>query len=363
MPALSFTMPIPDAEPSDAATGQNPPCLWQNACAPPQRRLPEDKLTQPIMERPPQARYRGRFAPSPTGPLHFGSLVAALGSWLDARSHHGQWLVRMEDVDGPRTIAGADSAILHTLERYGLHWDGNVVYQSARDDRYAAALAQLLGAGRVFPCACTRREIADSAMTPSAPGQELVYPGTCRDGLPAGKQARAWRMRVGQACIGFTDRVQGWQMQDLAHELGDFVVRRADGPYAYQLAVVVDDGEQGITHVVRGADLLQSTARQILLQRELGLPSPDWAHLPVAVGINGEKLSKQTLAPALSDGNISATLTAALGFLGHAPGNDMAGATGSELLEWALQAWDMARVPRVLQQASPSSHCVPAGLN
>lgn len=323
----------------------------------------EDKLKHPIMECSPPASYRGRFAPSPTGPLHFGSLVAAVGSWLDARSRNGQWLVRMEDIDGPRTVPGADSAILHTLEHHGLHWDGSVVYQSARHDRYAAALEQLLRAGRVFPCACTRREIADSATTPSAAGQELVYPGTCRDGLAAGRQARAWRMRVGQTCIGFTDRVQGWQMQDLASEVGDFVVRRADGPYAYQLAVVVDDAEQGITHVVRGADLLQSTARQMLLQRELGWRSPDWAHLPVAVGPTGEKLSKQTLAPALSDADASTTLTAALGFLGHVPPADMAGAAGDELLEWALQAWDMARVPRMLQRPAPYGHCAPTGLS
>ncbi len=315
------------------------------------------------MESSLRASYRGRFAPSPTGPLHFGSLIAALGSWLDARSRQGQWLVRMEDVDGPRTIPGADSAILRALDRYGLHWDGCVMYQSMRSDLYADALEQLTRDGRVFPCACTRREIADSALIPSAPGQEVVYPGTCRNELTAGRQPRAWRMRAGEAHIGFTDRVQGAQMQLLAREVGDFVIKRADGPYAYQLAVVVDDAAQGITHVVRGADLLRSTARQMLLQRELGLASPDWAHLPVAVGLAGEKLSKQTLAPALSDRDIVATLHAALAFLGHAPPGDMAGATGLELLEWALQAWNMAQVPRVLQQSAPLCPAAAAGLS
>jgi glutamyl-queuosine tRNA(Asp) synthetase len=211
--------------------------------------------------------YRGRFAPSPTGPLHFGSLIAALGSYLEAKTHGGQWLLRMEDVDAPRCSAAAAGEILRALKAFGLTWDGEAVWQSRRTDAYAAALERLKSAGHVFPCGCTRRELADSAI---APDGATIYPGTCRQGLAAGREARASRLRVGNARIGFDDAIQGRIDSDLAREAGDFILFRADGVFAYQLAVVVDDAAAGITHVVRGADLLASTPRQIFLQQCLG---------------------------------------------------------------------------------------------
>lgn len=298
--------------------------------------------------------YRGRFAPSPTGPLHFGSLVTALGSWLEARSRNGQWLVRMEDLDAPRTVPGAASDMLRTLELFGLHWDGEVVYQSARTDLYVHAFERLRHAGMAFPCACTRREIADSTLVT---GAEPVYPGTCRHGLPPGKKARAWRMLAGKACIAFHDAVQGQCLQDLAREVGDYVIRRADGPFAYQLAVVVDDDDQGISHVVRGADLLQSTPRQIYLQRRLGMSTPAYAHLPVAVNQSGEKLSKQTLAPRLSSELIGTSLHAALEFLGQDPPAGMRREDPARLLVWARDHWSIDRVPRCRQKQAPDEYC------
>jgi glutamyl-Q tRNA(Asp) synthetase len=245
--------------------------------------------------------YRGRFAPSPTGPLHFGSLVGALASYLDARAHGGTWLVRIEDIDGPRTVPGADRQILSTLESFGMHADEPPVWQSARTADYEKALQTLQDAGLVYPCGCSRKEIADSLANAHARHTTLAYPGTCRDGLK-GKSPRAWRLRVpepGAATVAFDDRWQGPQSQDLAAEVGDFVLKRADGQWAYQLAVVVDDASQGITHVVRGVDLLDSTARQIYLQRALHLPTPAYLHVPVVVDANGEKLSKQTGAAPL----------------------------------------------------------------
>ncbi|HRP98644.1 MAG TPA: tRNA glutamyl-Q(34) synthetase GluQRS [Rhodocyclaceae bacterium] len=294
--------------------------------------------TQPS---PPPVRYVGRFAPSPTGPLHFGSLIAAIGSFLDARTHGGRWLLRIEDVDSPRTIAGAAEAIVATLARFGLEWDGVPVRQSRRRESYEAALEHLRRTGEVFPCACTRREIADSAL---ARDGSRVYPGTCRDGLPQGRSARAWRVRVGGE-IAFDDAVQGRQREELATETGDFVVLRADGLFAYQLAVVVDDCEVGVTHVVRGADLLDSTARQIHLQRLLGCPTPAYAHLPVAVNEAGEKLSKQTLAAVDGFSPASAWL-AALAFLGQNPPDELAGAPLEPIRAWAIANWSLARVPR-----------------
>ena len=245
--------------------------------------------------------YRGRFAPSPTGPLHFGSLVSALASWLDARVHDGAWLVRIEDIDGPRTVPGAAEDILATLERFGLHADEPPVWQSQRTGRYQQALAHLLATGLVYPCGCTRKEISDSLLHAHARNTTLAYPGTCRSGLH-GKPARAWRLRVPDgdaAVITFDDRWQGPQTQNLATEVGDFVLKRADDQWAYQLAVVVDDADAGITHVVRGADLLDSTARQIFLQRCLGVPTPTYLHVPVVTNDAGDKLSKQNGATAL----------------------------------------------------------------
>ena len=215
--------------------------------------------------------YAGRFAPSPTGPLHFGSLVAALASWLDARAAGGTWKLRMEDLDPQRERRGAAAAILRQLETAGLVWDGPVIYQSARSESYDRALDQLHRAGLTYACGCTRREMADSAL---AIDGSRIYPGTCRNGLAPGKPPRALRLRTVEEPIRFTDRLQGEGVQSVAREVGDFVLRRADGAYAYQLAVVVDDAQQGITDVVRGADLLDSTPRQILLQRLLGFPTP-----------------------------------------------------------------------------------------
>jgi glutamyl-Q tRNA(Asp) synthetase len=283
--------------------------------------------------------YVGRFAPSPTGPLHFGSLVAAVASWCDARAAGGRWLVRMEDVDKPREQPGAAAQILSGLAAFGLAWDGDVMVQSKRSAVYRSALERL--APYTFACACTRREIADSALV-GADGA-AVYPGTCRNGLPPGRVGRAVRMRVGDALIGFDDAVQGRVVQDLAREVGDFVLRRADGLFAYQLAVVVDDAEQGITDVVRGADLLDSTPRQILLQRALGMPQPRYLHVPVAVDAAGEKLSKQTLAAPLDPSAPEPALRAALAFLGQPPGP----ASRDALLRHAVAHWDRAAIPRV----------------
>lgn len=292
-------------------------------------------------------RYCGRFAPSPTGPLHFGSLVAALASFLDARQHDGIWLLRMEDLDQARCSLVAAEGILRTLEAFGFEWDAPVVWQSQRTEAYQAALSQLQKQDSVFPCACTRRELADSQL---APDGAVIYPGTCRHGLPdlpnEGRKARAWRVRVNAEPISFEDRVQGASVTNLAHESGDFVVYRADGVFAYQLAVVVDDAEAGITDVVRGADLFASTPRQIWLQRCLGLPTPRYAHVPVAVNAAGEKLSKQTLAAPLDAAQPVPALHAALGFLGQTPPHALRRASLHELWQWARQHWQWQRLPR-----------------
>ena len=293
--------------------------------------------------------YRGRFAPSPTGPLHFGSLIAAVGSYLDARANDGAWLVRVEDLDPPRETEGAADSILETLEAYGFEWDGDVMRQSRRGPAYAAALERLQRDGAVFPCACSRREIADSVLSSA---NEPVYPGTCRNGLPPGRPIRAIRLRVSNAMVAFEDRVQGRIEQNLASDVGDFVVRRADGLFAYQLAVVVDDSEQGITDVVRGADLLASTPRQIFLQRLLGYRTPRYAHLPVAVDRNGEKLSKQTLAAPLVLQGAPSQLWEALCFLGQEPPESLKGAGVSTLWSWAHANWRIQRVPR--QRSAPA---------
>lgn len=289
--------------------------------------------------------YRGRFAPSPTGPLHFGSLAAAVGSYLDARGQGGEWLVRMEDVDTGRNVPGAADAILRTLEAFGFAWDGPVLWQTRRGEAYAAALERLRAAGLAYGCACSRREIADSATGHAVDGG-LVYPGTCRDGLPQGRTARAWRLRVPDDEIVFVDRIQGRVAQQLAREVGDFVLRRADGPFAYQLAVAVDDDFQGISDIVRGADLIGSTPRQIWLQRCLGFAEPRYAHLPVATNAAGEKLSKQTRAPALLPGGEAGDLVAALRFLGQPAPAALARATVGEVWAWAFAYWSFAAVPR-----------------
>jgi glutamyl-Q tRNA(Asp) synthetase len=298
--------------------------------------------------------YRGRFAPSPTGPLHAGSLVAALASWLDARAHGGQWLVRLEDVDTPRCVPGADQLILQQLSACGLQPDEPPVWQSRRSALYQTALDQLVAQGLAYACACSRKDIE---LTLQQQGQartrhgELVYPGTCRQGLQ-GRPGRAWRLRTDtfmqnkppalteQAHIAiqsiantipWQDRLAGLQQQDVAAQVGDFVLRRADGCYAYQLAVVVDDAEQGITDVVRGEDLSDNTARQIWLQQCLGLPTPHYLHTPLVLGPNGEKLSKQNGALALDTSDPLAALNRAALALGLPPGH---GEVAQALGEW-----------------------------
>ncbi len=259
-------------------------------------------------------------------------MVAAVASYVDARRAGGAWLVRMEDVDEPRSVPGAADEILRTLEAFGLAWDGPVVYQSQRKELYHAALERLRSAGQVFPCGCTRKEITDSAITITASG-EKPYPGTCRNGLPAGRAARAWRVRVPDEAVGFIDRGLGPQEQNLLAEVGDFVLLRADGFFAYQLAVVVDDADQGITDVVRGEDLLASTPRQIHLQRLLGYPEPRYLHVPVVRNAAGEKLSKQTGAAPVDASRPGPAIEEALRFLGQDPPE---GLSPADLLKWAI---------------------------
>jgi glutamyl-Q tRNA(Asp) synthetase len=295
-------------------------------------------------------RYVGRFAPSPTGPLHFGSLVSAMASWCDAKAHLGTWKVRIEDVDVPRSVPGAEAAILSALERHGFEWDGPVVRQSERTALYAAALAALRDREMLFACSCTRKALEAAPLGASG---ERVYQGTCRDGVAAGRSARALRMRVGDEVIAFIDRVQGAQQQRLSSEVGDFVVRRADGLFAYQLAVVVDDAEQGVTDVVRGADLLASTPRQILLQTHLQLPKTSYLHHSVAVDARGEKLSKSTGAAALPGGALQG-LVAAWSFLAQRPVPSPPGSV-DEFWQWAHRAWDVSLLPaRASCAATPS---------
>ena len=283
--------------------------------------------------------YVGRFAPSPTGPLHFGSLVAALASWLDARAARGRWLLRMEDLDTPRNQPGAADDILRTLERLGLTWDGPVVYQSRRTALYRAALERL--EKLTYWCGCTRREIADSSLGLAADGAQ-IYPGTCRGGIAPGKVQRAIRVRTTSEPMRFTDRVQGPQEQILERDVGDFVLYRADQHHAYQLAVVVDDAEQGVTDVVRGADLLDSTPRQIHLQSLLAAVTPRYLHVPAAVNAAGEKLSKQTGAPPIGE---EEDLRKALAFLGQPGTGDLAE---------AVRNWNPALIPaRRVQAAAP----------
>ena len=305
-------------------------------------------------------RYRGRFAPSPTGPLHFGSLVAAVASYADARAAQGEWLLRIEDVDIARARPGAADAILATLERFGFTWDGPVWRQSLRGDAYAEALDRLDALGLVYACRCSRRELA--GVTLSAIG-ERVYPGTCRQRPPShpasatGNARVAWRLRVPSAPVEFVDRRHGRQSQDLAAEVGDFVLRRSDGLYAYQLAVVVDDAAQGITDVVRGADLLVSTARQVFLQRSLGYPTPRYLHVPIAVDGSGDKLSKQTRAPALSGDPLPALL-AAWRFLGQTTPADIPGSVAG-FWEYAHSHWEPRGLPRAPALPAPPAFGAP----
>ena len=285
--------------------------------------------------------YRGRFAPSPTGSLHFGSLVTAVGSYLETRQHDGTWLVRMEDLDTMRNVPGAADDILHTLEYFGLHSDEPVIYQSQRTEAYRESLKILQDSGMVYPCVCSRKEIADSAVL-GMDGQ--IYPGMCRNALEQGRLARSWRVRTNAEVIEINDAVQGHFAQSLENQVGDFVVLRADGMFAYQLAVVVDDAFQGITHVVRGADLLTSTPRQIYLQRLLDLVTPAYTHLPIAVNTQGEKLSKQTLAPPVDIRQPGILLLRALAFLDQQPPAELAGYDLATIWDWALANWNVSKL-------------------
>ncbi len=313
--------------------------------------------------------YRGRFAPSPTGPLHFGSLITALGSFLQARSQEGEWRVRMEDIDPPRVQTGAASDILRTLEAYQLHWDGPVLYQSQRQKAYSAALKQLEKQGDSFPCSCTRASIAQMIAKadtktgttthkhthPNSDGLRL-YPGTCRTGLPINTVARATRLRIPNDTDSFTDSLQGQVNTCLANEVGDFIVRRADGLFAYHLAVVVDDAEQQITEIVRGTDLLSSTAPQRYLQTCLAYPHPKYCHLPVASNSAGQKLSKQTFAAAIDRHRPGPTLFNALKFLGQQPEVSLASAPPAVILAWAVEHWEFQKIPRTDAIIVENSH-------
>jgi glutamyl-Q tRNA(Asp) synthetase len=275
----------------------------------------------------------GRFAPSPTGDLHFGSLLAAVASYLQARCNGGRWLVRIEDIDPPREVPGSAARILAELQRFGLASDLPVLYQSTRRTAYVQALELLLQRGLAFHCACSRADLPDSG----------VYPGTCREGLPSGREPRTVRLRVPEQPVSFTDQIQGRIEEDLASTVGDFVLWRADDLPAYQLAVVVDDAFQQVTQVVRGADLLGSTARQVYLQRCLSLPTPGYAHHPVAVGPDGKKLSKRLGSDPLAQASPAPALEAALRFLGQPCPTGLGLAA---LWEWALENWSLSRVPR-----------------
>ena len=288
--------------------------------------------------------YVGRFAPSPSGPLHEGSLVAALASWLVARAHAGRWLLRIEDVDTPRTVRGADQVIMDQLRALGLHWDGEVWWQSQRFDAYQAAFDALAERGLIYGCGCTRREIADSALRgPASADGERPYAGTCRHGLAPGRSARAYRVRVPDGVEAFEDRWLFPQTQDVARAVGDFVLRRADGLWAYQLAVVVDDAAQGVTDVVRGADLLSSTARQRVLCRLLEVPMPRMMHVPLVTDpASGLKLSKQNNAPALDLADPLATLQRAWQRLGF---EAISATSAGDFLARAQAPW-RTRFPR-----------------
>ncbi len=287
---------------------------------------------------PKHVRYRGRFAPSPTGPLHFGSLVTALGSYLEARRQQGEWLLRMEDIDPPREQAGAADAILRALEAYHLNWDGAVLYQSLRYEAYETALTQLIESHHSFVCSCSRKTIAVN-------GNGHIYPGTCRNGLAPGGTPRTVRVRVPSEYETFTDALQGQVTSNLQTDVGDFIVHRVDGLYAYHLAVVVDDAQQGITDIVRGTDLLGSTLPQRYLQRCLGYSHPQYSHLPLAVNQHGQKLSKQNFAAAIDTRHPGPTLSKALAFLGHPPPAELQGAGPALLLSWATTHWGMQNVP------------------
>jgi len=295
---------------------------------------------QPTAHRPQPSRYRGRFAPSPTGPLHFGSLVAATGSYLQAKQARGQWLVRIEDLDPPRAVPGAADLILRTLEAFGFEWDESVLFQSTRTPAYEHALDKLRSQGLSYPCSCSRSEL--QALNVGLPGnsEELYYPSRCRQGPLRAHGPYAWRFLVPGEPVCFLDQLQGTHCVNLQSAIGDFVIKRRDGGFAYQLAVVVDDAEQGITEVVRGADLLLNTPRQIALQRALGTPLPAYMHLPLAVDPLGRKLAKSNAAAPVNADNAAEALWRALRFLRQPIPDELQAAAVSSLWNWAFTHWD-----------------------
>lgn len=291
---------------------------------------------------PARPSYRGRFAPSPTGPLHLGSLTTAVASYLEARVHGGEWLLRIEDTDPQRKVRGAVSDILHTLEAHGLYWTGPVNYQSSRSAAYNQAMQRLLGCKLAYPCGCSRRNrvIGHSGQS--------IYPGTCRQGLLPGMRARTVRVRTHNDSIRFVDGLMGLQEQRLEYDVGDFVIRRAEGFFAYHLAVVVDDADQEITHVLRGADLLDSTPRQIHLQRCLGYNSPRYTHVPIVVDHSGQKLNKSSGARALNRNNNGNNLWYALKILDQKPPQSLRRATPQTIWEWAYENWSLSKIKKTI---------------
>ena len=300
--------------------------------------------------------YIGRFAPSPTGALHFGSLVAAIASYCDAKANNGQWIVRMEDLDKPREVAGAADSILRQLESFGFEWNEPIIVQSQRAEQYANALNSLKNKQLIYPCTCTRKEIADSSANMGVDG--IIYPKTCLLHAIKPNKTAAWRVKTNNSTMHFCDAIQGEISHILSNQVGDFILKRADGLFAYQLAVVVDDAAQGVTHIVRGADLLDSTPRQIYLQQLLGYATPYYAHVPIASNLAGEKLSKQTLAKPI-DINLSSQLSSktiinalifeALSFLGQNPPLAIKKASLDESWHWAITNWSLANVPKQTQ--------------
>ena len=282
--------------------------------------------------------YVGRFAPSPTGPLHFGSLVAALASYLDAKANGGRWLVRIEDLDPPREVTGSSTLILRQLQALGMDWDDDVLYQSTRLSVYERILQQLENREYCFYCDCSRQRVS---------GLEGVYDGRCRSRGLNSSPGLAIRLKISPKTVQFTDGIQGDYAQNLEHEVGDFILRRRDGLFAYQLAVVADDAAQKISHVVRGYDLLSSTPRQIYLQQRLGLPTPSYAHIPIIVNDLGQKLSKQHFAEPIDLKNVPSLLVSALQFLGMTPPPTLIGAAPAALMTWGAEHWDIQRVPKL----------------
>ncbi|WP_236175859.1 tRNA glutamyl-Q(34) synthetase GluQRS [Pseudomonas pseudonitroreducens] len=287
----------------------------------------------------PATPYIGRFAPTPSGYLHFGSLVAAVASYLDARSVGGKWLVRMEDLDPPREMPGAQAAILETLERYGFEWDGPVERQSERGDAYAAQVEQWLRSGLAYACTCSRKQLE---------GTHGIYPGTCRDAQHDWHDDVAIRIRVPELDYRFIDRLQGEFQQHLGREVGDFIIRRRDGLFAYQLAVVLDDAWQGVTDIVRGADLLDNTPRQLYLQELLGIAAPRYLHVPLIIQPDGHKLGKSYRSPPLAADQAAPLLVRALKALGQKPPAELLHASPGEVLAWGIGHWDAGAIPHSL---------------